>query len=648
MKIRAFRVLVVAVVVAGLVPGAVAQAAPIDDPPPSEAAAPDRVRVVVQMRSIAAADRVVTLAGPGSVEVRRMRQLPYIVLEVPPQAIAGLENSPLVEQVDVDVADPPTLASSVPVINGDDMQLLGHTGAGATVAILDTGVDADHPFFGSRIISQYCSSSATGPNQVSLCPNGLGTDTNANVDGLPACLNGGVQLCSHGTHVAGIAAGSRATDPASAPGNGVAPGANIIAIQVFTRFNDASSCLPGAAPCVLSYLSDQIAGLDRLAVLRNANPSWNIAAANMSLGGGSFATACDGDSRKAAIDTLLGLGVATVIASGNSGFLNSVGAPGCISSAFTVGSTTDADAVSSFSNRGGLLDVFAPGSSIDSSVPNNSYANFQGTSMATPHVAGALAMFRAARPATSITTLMNDLRTTGVPITYSNGITNVTTPRIDVLGAFSAGGGCPNNDSFACAATIGGPSDTRTGSNVGYTGEVGEPVSSCGGGAPNTAWWNWTAPGSGNVTIDTFGSSFDTVLAVYTGSSVAGLTQVVCNDDTSGLQSQVRFPAVGGTTYRIQVDGFNTATGAITLHTCNNDSFAVGSDPSPVRPIPGRGATWGTRVRWVSLCRAVVEARRILRGGIGRRRGRATSRSTRSGRVSTRFWRCTPGARWQG
>ena len=76
---------------------------------------------------------------------------------------------------------------------------------------------------------------------------------------------------------------------------------------------------------------------------------------------------------------------------------------------------------------------------------------------------------------------------------------------------------------------------------MGYTGEVGEPVSSCGGGAPNTAWWKWTAPGSGNVTIDTFGSRFDTVLAVYTGSSVAGLTEVVCNDDTSGRSPQVTF-----------------------------------------------------------------------------------------------------------
>ena len=62
---------------------------------------------------------------------------------------------------------------------------------------------------------------------------------------------------------------------------------------------------------------------------------------------------------------------------------------------------------------------------------------------------------------------------------------------------------------------------------------------------------------------------------------MAGLTQVVCNDDTSGLQSQVTFPAVVGQRYRIQVDGFNTATGAITLRTCSgigNDSFGVRGD----------------------------------------------------------------------
>ncbi len=60
------------------------------------------------------------------------------------------------------------------------------------------------------------------------------------------------------------------------------------------------------------------------------------------------------------------------------------------------------------------------------------------------------------------------------------------------------------------------------------------------------------------MTVDTFGSGFDTVLAVYTGPSLGSLTRVVCDDDTGGVQSKVQFPAVPGTTYWIQVGGYDS------------------------------------------------------------------------------------------
>src|SRR5205814_7267214 len=95
-------------------------------------------------------------------------------------------------------------------------------------------------------------------------------------------------------------------------------------------------------------------------------------------------------------------------------------------------------------------------------------------------------------------------------------------------------------------------------SNVGATTETGEPYhgGNIGG---KTVWWTWTAPSAGSVTINTSGSSFDTLLGVYTGTSVSGLTTVVSNDDIGGgvLQSRVTFNAVVGTTYRIAVDGYN-------------------------------------------------------------------------------------------
>ena len=129
-------------------------------------------------------------------------------------------------------------------------------------------------------------------------------------------------------------------------------------------------------------------------------------------------------------------GIATVIASGNDGFSDSVNAPGCIPDAITVGSTTKSDALSSFSNSNDLVDVLAPGSSIRSSYPsaNDSgtgrASTASGTSMATPHVAGAVALLRSLHPNMSIDAIENALEATGVPVTNSSN--NVTTPRIRV------------------------------------------------------------------------------------------------------------------------------------------------------------------------------------------------------------------------
>jgi len=129
----------------------------------------------------------------------------------------------------------------------------------------------------------------------------------------------------------------------------------------------------------------------------------------------------------------------------------------------------------------------------------------------------------------------------------------------------------PANDAFAAAEALAGGSGTVGGTNVGATKEPGEPnpIPNNTGGA--SVWYRWTAPGTGSTTITTIGSSFDTILAVSTGSSVSALTSVASNDDLSGssTQSSVTFSAAAGTTYRIVVDGWRngpvTASGSITL-----------------------------------------------------------------------------------
>lgn len=158
-------------------------------------------------------------------------------------------------------------------------------------------------------------------------------------------------------------------------------------------------------------------------------------------------------------------------------------------------------------------------------------------------------------------------------------VTNISSACSSTMTADLAapGAGGPANDAFANAQLLSGTSVTRTGdSNVGATKESGEP-NHAGNVGGASVWYRWTPAASGSVTIDTVGSTFDTLLAAYTGSSVGGLTHIASNDDTGGgQQSSVTFDAVGGRTYRIAVDGYNAGTGAatgpITLHLTQTSS----------------------------------------------------------------------------
>jgi hypothetical protein len=114
---------------------------------------------------------------------------------------------------------------------------------------------------------------------------------------------------------------------------------------------------------------------------------------------------------------------------------------------------------------------------------------------------------------------------------------------------------------FAEALTITGTSATVYGDNIQATAEPGEPAH-WGYVAENSVWWNWTAPISGYVTIDTSGSDIETVLAVYSGSAVSALTELDSYYGTYG----VSFIATAGVTYRIAVDGYNGYTGNIVVN----------------------------------------------------------------------------------
>jgi PASTA domain len=121
----------------------------------------------------------------------------------------------------------------------------------------------------------------------------------------------------------------------------------------------------------------------------------------------------------------------------------------------------------------------------------------------------------------------------------------------------------PPNDDFADAVMISGDSGVVDGDNIAARTEAGEPEH--GGPGGRSVWYSWVAPSSGPATFELCGSDFDTLLAVYTGSDVAGLTQIAANDEDCGSQSRVSFQANAGTTYRIAVDGFYGDWGNIVL-----------------------------------------------------------------------------------
>ena len=453
--------------------------------------------------------------------VKQFEFIPFMAMEVDSAALGQIKQLAEVNSLEEDELADPTMQQSIPLIGAPNAWSSGYTGAGRTVAVLDTGVDKNHAFFGGRVVSEACYSSNVAGTATSLCPGGV-TESTASNSGLNCSTS--VSGCFHGTHVAGTVAGNNSASNIF----GVAKDANIIAIQVFSLFTP-TAC-NSASQCVRTYNSDQIKALERVYALRN---TYTIDAVNMSLGGGQYFANCDAaqSARKAAIDNLRSANIATIIASGNDGFTGSMGAPACISTAISVGSTQDgssgtADTVSSFSNSASFLSILAPGQTITSAVPAGGYGGANGTSMATPHVAGAWAIVRSKYPNDTVQQTLDRLVSTGLPVTDTRN--SITKNRIRLDHAV----GNPATD--PCAA----PSPIVFGQTINGTLDIGDCLVS----GKRRDRYSFSGIAGQQITVNLDSAAFDTYLYLLNSSSGQVISE---NNNISGAITNSQIPLTG-------------------------------------------------------------------------------------------------------
>ena len=324
----------------------------------------------------ALADALVSQSG-GTVQFKYAHAIKGFAATLPAAAIDGISRNPNVAYIEPDgvMSTTATQSNATWGLDRIDQRNLplnssytyNQTGAGVTVYIIDTGIRNSHNEFGGRASS-----------------------------GFDALGGNGDDCHGHGTHVAGTVGGTT---------YGVAKSVALKAVRVLNCSGSGTN-------------AGVIAGVDWVTANRVLP-----AVANMSLGGSASSTLDN------AVNNAVASGVVFAVAAGNENTDACTRSPARASSALTVGSTTSSDARSSFSNFGTCLDIFAPGSGITSAwiTSNTSTNTISGTSMASPHVAGAAALYLQTNPSASSSAVNSAI--------ISNATTNVVT---------SPGTGSPN------------------------------------------------------------------------------------------------------------------------------------------------------------------------------------------------------------
>ena len=337
------------------------------------------------------------------------------------EAAAALRASGFVAQAVTSHPMEVLLDESIAIVEADIAGAEGADGTGSVIAVIDSGVDTSHPAFSGRVVGEACFLESAG----GTCPTGGATSTG---EGAAAPCTELPDDCAHGTHVAGIALS------AAAPLRGVVPAAGLLAIRVMHIEVTEQAPLP-------YQFTPEISSLDVLDALNHvltvAQAGVPVAAVNLSLGGSP--ALCDDPVDvalwSAVAADLNEAGVAVVTASGNRadepgpGRETELAFPACIDGFIAVGATerdpTEGFAagedpeLTSFTQFEGGLDLVAPGIDITSWTPGGESATLTGTSMATPHVAGAFALLRGTQTGWSPDRYAQLLRTSGAMVERS-------------------------------------------------------------------------------------------------------------------------------------------------------------------------------------------------------------------------------------
>ena len=344
-------------------------------------------------------DLLARIKGEKFTLLKDYRNLAVMHLQINRQTLARLLAQPEVESVAENRAFSPNLTHSIPFIGSNKANNADVTGSGTSVAVLDTAVNYTLPEFGG------CSSPGI-PNECKVI---LARDFVGNA--------GSLANSDHGTNLAAIIVG-------------VAPNAKLLALNIFSSDGFA-------------YETDVISALDW--ILSNKT-TYNIAVVNLSLGTGKYARQCSDFPLAKVIDDLKKAGIATVVASGNGGFSDAISYPACSPSAVSVGAVYDeatetstywqeanctdssstANQVPCFSNSASFLTLLAPGAPI----VNAGNITLAGTSQASAHVAGAMALLKGRNPQLTVDDMTSILAATGVPVTDTKN--SIIKPRLDV------------------------------------------------------------------------------------------------------------------------------------------------------------------------------------------------------------------------